>query len=185
MTRLDSALIAFRALRMDDLPAMHRWLNNGEVKRWYNEAWSLDEVIAKYGRRVRGETPTHSFIIMYGKTPIGYIQTYRICDYPDYAAAVQVAEDAAGIDLFIGDENYIHRGLGSHILARFLDEHVWRLTGASICVIGPEPKNTAAIRAYEKAGFRYLKTVQAPGEDEPEWLMTLASHKEGASCSRL
>lgn len=152
---------------------MHRWLNTGEVKRWYNETWSYEEVAEKYGRRVRGETPTHSFVIMYGETPIGYIQTYRIDDYPDYAAAVQV-EHAAGIDLFIGDERYIHRRLGSHILSRFLGEHVWRLTGAGICIIGPEPKNMVAIRAYEKAGFRYLKTVPVPGEAEPEYLMILA-----------
>jgi aminoglycoside 6'-N-acetyltransferase len=152
---------------------MHRWLNTGEVKRWYNEAWSLGEVVEKYGRRVRGETPTHSFVIMYGDLPIGYIQTYRIRDYPEYADAVQVQEDAAGIDLFIGEKDYVHRGLGRWILTRFMDAYVWRLTGASVCVIGPEPANRAAIRAYEKAGFRYLKTAPVPGEDQPERLMII------------
>jgi RimJ/RimL family protein N-acetyltransferase len=42
------------------------------------------------------------------------------------------------------------------------------------CVIGPEPKNAAAIRAYAKAGFRHWKTIQQPDEPEPEWLMRLA-----------
>lgn len=41
------------------------------------------------------------------------------------------------------------------------------------CVIGPEPKNTAAIRVYEKAGFRFFKTIQVPTEPEPEYLMKL------------
>jgi hypothetical protein len=29
------------------------------------------------------------------------------------------------------------------------------------------------MRAYEKAGFAYLKTVQAPDEEQPEYLMLL------------
>ena len=35
-------------------------------------------------------------------------------------------------------------------------------------------RNRAAIRAYEKAGFTYLKTVEIPDEDDPEYLMRLA-----------
>jgi RimJ/RimL family protein N-acetyltransferase len=170
-SRPDPSLIAFRSLTMNDLPLMHRWLNTGFVKQWYNEPWSYEEVVAHYGPRVLEQDATYPFIILYGETPIGYVQTYRIADTPEYAAAVQVDEDAAGIDLFIGDESYIHRGLGSHILTRFMQHHVWRLTGATVCIIGPEPKNAVAIRAYEKAGFRYLKTVQVPDEPQPEYLM--------------
>ncbi|OLE54967.1 MAG: hypothetical protein AUG51_04820 [Acidobacteria bacterium 13_1_20CM_3_53_8] len=33
--------------------------------------------------------------------------------------------------------------------------------------------------AYEKAGFRYLKTVQVTGEDEPEYIMRVG--KEAAT----
>ncbi len=41
------------------------------------------------------------------------------------------------------------------------------------CIIGPAQSNHAAIRAYEKAGFKYLKTVSLPDEPEPEYLMRL------------
>ena len=40
-------------------------------------------------------------------------------------------------------------------------------------MIAPEPKNVAATRAYEKAGFRFFKTIQVPIEPEPEYLMKL------------
>ena len=68
--RLDPTLLSFRPLHVDDLPLMHRWLNTGFVKQWYNEAWPLDEVEEKYGSRLRGEDSTYSFVIMYGDTPI-------------------------------------------------------------------------------------------------------------------
>jgi RimJ/RimL family protein N-acetyltransferase len=42
-------------------------------------------------------------------------------------------------------------------------------------VIGPSVKNIAAIRAYEKAGFRPLKLVPVPGEPDPEFLMRLTA----------
>jgi RimJ/RimL family protein N-acetyltransferase len=44
-------------------------------------------------------------------------------------------------------------------------------------VIGPEPKNAAAIRAYEKSGFRFFKSIQVPGEPEPEYLMKLSQQE--------
>ena len=45
--------------------------------------------------------------------------------------------------------------------------------GARSCIIDPEPDNKIAIRAYEKAGFRYLKTVQIPTEAHPSYLMRI------------
>ena len=94
------------------------------------------------------------------------MQTYRIIDYPDYSRQIEMGENVAGLDLFIGHPGYIHRGLGKHILTRFLDEIVFRMPGITECCVGPEPGNAVAIRAYEKAGFRHLKTVTVDGELE-------------------
>jgi RimJ/RimL family protein N-acetyltransferase len=166
--------IAFRRLEADDLPRMHRWLTTEHVRRWYGEEGrSLEEVTAHYEPRIRGEEPTDSYIILYGETPIGYIQTYLIHDHLDYVQFVDVSEKAAGVDLFIGEQDYLHKGLGAPILKKFLREVVFAKPEAESCIIGPEPKNTAAIRAYEKAGFRYLKTIQVPDEPEPEYLMRI------------
>jgi RimJ/RimL family protein N-acetyltransferase len=64
--------------------------------------------------------------------------------------------------------------LGSSILRKFLRDVVFANQSIDCCVIGPEPQNKAAIKAYEKAGFRYLKTVQISGEEQPEYLMRLS-----------
>jgi len=176
---LDPDLISFRRLTQDDLPLMHRWLNTEHVARWYRVRGvsepSLEWVTARYLPRIRGDDPTRAFVISLGARPIGYIQAYLIADNPEYAAQVQVEEGAAGVDMFIGEVDVVYRGLGSHIVHRFLREVVFREMGATACILGPEPQNVNAIRAYEKAGFRYLKTVPTPGGDaEYEYVMRIS-----------
>ena len=75
-------------------------------------------------------------------------------------------EKTAGIDLFIGEEGYIHKGFGTAILTKLLAEIIFSDDGIMSSVIGPEPKNTTAIRCYEKVGFRYFKAIHIPGELE-------------------
>ena len=167
--------ISFRRLRASDLELMHRWLNAPHVRRWwYAEGNSYAEIEEHYLPAIEGREATKPFLILHRDEPIGYVQSCRISAEDDetYASLVDV-EDPAGVDLFIGEPQYLHRGLGGHVIRRFLSEHVFSEPGIAVCVIGPEPKNIAAIRAYEKAGFRFFKTIQVPGEPEPEYLMRL------------
>lgn len=110
---------------------------------------------------------------MDSKTPIGYIQTYLIKDYRDYNQHVQVGEDVAGVDIFIGEKDFIHKGLGIIIIKKFLLEIAFANDIISSCIVGPESKNKVAIKAYEKFGFKYVKMVQIPEEEEPEYLMEI------------
>ncbi len=157
---------------------MHRWLNTPHVAEWYYVRGvarpGLDWVRERYLPRIRGEDPTRAFVVLLEGRPIGYIQAYFIADHPEYAAAVQLAPGTAGIDMFIGEEDAVHRGLGSRIIGRFLEDVVFGEMGAELALLGPDPANRIAIRAYEKAGFRHLKTVEIPGGDpEHEYLMVL------------
>jgi len=166
--------IGFRPLAAADLPLLRRWLATDFVREWYDDGPPDEAIAREYLPKIRGEDPTRPFLILLGERPIGYIQTYRIADSPDYASAVRVDADAAGVDLFIGEADCIHRGLGAPILRRFLCDIVFAAADVGSCVIGPAAGNAIAIRAYEKAGFRYLKTVRVPGEPEPEYLMRIA-----------
>ena len=155
---------------------MLRWLTSANVRRWWHaEGTWYAEIEQHYLPAIEVKEATKLFLILYEGEPIGFIQSYRISAEDDeaYAGLVDV-EDSAGVDLFIGDPEYLYRGLGRHVIRRFLSEHVFIDPVVEVCVIGPEPKNVAAIRAYEKAGFRFFKTIQVPGEPEPEYLMRLS-----------
>jgi RimJ/RimL family protein N-acetyltransferase len=167
--------IGFQRLAIDDLPLMHRWLQTPHVLEWWwsEAALSYEAIVEKYGPCIRGDEPTDAYLILYANRPIGYIQTYMIRDYPEYAAVVDADAGAAGVDLFIGEAEYLHKGLGSQILRAFLREVVFGAGDATCCIIGPSETNRIAIRAYEKAGFRFFKTVPSANEPTPEYLMRI------------
>lgn len=170
---MDPCGISFRELRASDLDLMHRWLNAPHVRRWwYAEGTSHREIDEKYLPLIEGREAVKPFVILHENKPIGFVQSYEISHDEEYAGLVEV-DGSAGLDLFIGEAEYLYRGLGQHIIRGFLSEHVFSDPGVEVCVIGPEPRNDAARRAYEKAGFHYFKTIQVPGEPEPEYLMKL------------
>lgn len=175
MSALDPDTIGFTPLAADDLPPLRGWLNNPAVAAWWDGApWSDDAVIAKYAPRIRGETPVRCYLIRHGGEPIGFIQAYPVAAYPEFWRAAEVEAGAWGVELFIGSDRHRHRGLGAPILRRFAREVVFGACGAAACVIDPSPRNRAAIRAYEKVGFRHLRTVPAPDAPDGAYLMRLA-----------
>ena len=138
----DASLIDFRLLARAGFPMMLRWHNTPHVREW----WQLDprtaeEVEEKYGPRVDQPSPTRGYTMLYDGQPVGFVQEYLIRDYPEYASAIQVDADAAGVDLFIGEEAYVHRGLGPVLLRAFLREVVFVRGDAGCCVIGPAASN--------------------------------------------
>lgn len=171
----NSDLINFRRLDICDLSYMYKWLNYDFIIEWYSKKkWTLKEIEEKYLPYINKEKPTQGYLILYNNTPIGYIQTYKIHDYQDYARFVDINENASGLDVFIGEQEYIHKGLGKYIISKFLKEIVFSLSDAVSCILGPEPKNIAAIKTYEKVGFKYVKTIQVDDEDEPEYIMRIS-----------
>ena len=174
----DSQHIDFRPLRFDDLELMRQWLNDDFVARWWPGWPSLAQVQARYGPAIEGREPTKCFIVLRAGVEAGFIQCYRIRDWPEYAIGEEGAT-AAGIDLFLGDRSLAYRGLGPRVIREFLRTVVFPGYDVASCIIGPAQNNRAAIRAYEKAGFRYLKTVSIPGELQPEYLMRIMRDELG------
>jgi RimJ/RimL family protein N-acetyltransferase len=146
------------------------------VRQWYDDVPAAkypDDTIRDYQTAIRGEDPTDLYVIELDGRPTGVLQSYRIDDHPEYAAQVGLGRPAIGIDLFIGEPDLIGRGHGPALIRAFLRDALPRY-GVDLCVIGPTVSNVAAIRAYEKAGFRFLKTYLEPDAREQEhYLMEL------------
>jgi RimJ/RimL family protein N-acetyltransferase len=163
--------IEFRALAEDDLPQVFMWLRKPHVAKWYAAAPdTFAEVAAKYGPRTEAGNAVRAFIVVVDGRDAGYIQAYAIEDFPEYAGDIGAERGVEGIDVFLGEEALLGRGIGSQTIRRFVDEVVFRGDGALACVAGPNEGNQASIRAFEKAGFRQWKVVK-PGGGEPERVM--------------
>lgn len=167
----------FAALAVADLPRIRGWLLEPHVRRWWDDpprdGYPEDE-LEKYRRRIDGEDrDTEIFFIRRRGRPIGFIQCYRIDDHDAYGQALALDASAAGIDLFIGEPELIGQGLGPAVIGAFLRDVVFERYDVDGCVIGPSVRNTSAIRAYEKAGFVWLRDVLVPDEPDPEHLMRI------------
>jgi RimJ/RimL family protein N-acetyltransferase len=136
--QLRGELVALRALELRDVDAMVAMQRQPNVARWWGEP-DATELRAK----ARGASDEAGFAIEHAGQLVGLVQYYEENE-PDFRHA--------SIDIFIGDEHQ-GRGLGTdavRTLARYLIEvrEHHRLT------IDPAADNTAAIRCYEKVGFR-------------------------------
>jgi RimJ/RimL family protein N-acetyltransferase len=165
--------IRFRPLGHGDLALLQRWLNDDFVARWWPGWPSLEQVRARYAPRIDGRDPTKCFIIELDSTPVGFIQHYCVSDDPNLRPLIEEPERARGIDLFLGDRAYAYRGLGPHIIGRFLREVVFEPPTIALCMIDPAQNNLAAIQAYKKVGFHYLATIHDPRELQPSYVMIL------------
>jgi len=172
---LDAGKLAFRRLTREDLPLLLPWFNAPHANRWYGRGSTLEAIAAEYMPIIDGTRPTRAYLVHYDAQPIGLVEWCRFGDYPDVAAIYGVEDpDSVNCDVLLGEPAFAHRGLGPAMLRRFLAEHVFQEPRFEVCIIDPELENHSAIRCYEKAGFRYLRTIPDDGEGNPVKLLQLA-----------
>jgi aminoglycoside 6'-N-acetyltransferase len=70
----------------------------------------------------------------------------------------------AYIDIFLGDE-FAGRGIGTEVMKRLIRQ-LTQEHGYHRLVIDPAPENQAAVRCYEKAGFRTVGRLERASLDE-------------------
>ncbi|WP_348535351.1 GNAT family N-acetyltransferase [Komarekiella delphini-convector] len=85
-----------------------------------------------------------------------------------------------GIDLFIGETNYLNQGIGTKMLSAVI-EYIFEQLQAVKIVIDPDVSNTRANRCYEKCGFVKVKLLTAhqlhEGRHSDCWLMAINRKK--------
>ena len=161
-------------MTVDDLPLLHDWLQRPHVARWYRDHGLYEQVVAHYLPAIEGRDPTHHYIAELDGAPIGMLQTYVVADYPDYAELVGVTDGTtAGVDLLVGEEELTGRGLGTEMLRRFVAEVVLAPPETTAVVADPDAANAASVRAFEKAGFRVVRTFDDPSDGQLHALVRL------------
>jgi len=159
--------VEFRRMVAEDLRLLHDWLERPHVRRWWGERRTYDAVVEHYLPAVEGREPTDHYFVLLDDRPIGMLQTYLVKDYPEHAAVMGVADDAtAGVDILVGEEELTGQGLGTEILRRFVDEVVFARDETADCIADPAVDNVASVRAFEKAGFRVVRTFVDPQDGQ-------------------
>ncbi|WP_231263252.1 GNAT family N-acetyltransferase [Nocardioides alpinus] len=156
--------VILRAMTRGDLPVLTRWLREQHVRRWWHsDGEPTDERVQRvYGPRVDGTTPTRMWVAEVNGRSVGFVQDYRIRDYPDFALLAP-DPDAVGLDYAIGEPGWVGRGLGTPILWAWMQRTHESLPDATAYFAAPDHRNQASLRILGKAGF-----TQGVWFDEPK-----------------
>ncbi|RAP35986.1 hypothetical protein B1207_10455 [Legionella quinlivanii] len=174
------SIIKFQKLSYEDVPMLFKWFNLSHVQEYYSlRYWSKDEVLHKLEPYITGEKPVSGFLIKIDDKAVGYIQTYKVIDFPwdNQDLPNEIINNSAGIDLFIGDAALLGKGFGYKIIDQFLAESIW--PEFNYCIVDPQINNKPAIRCYEKLGFKQHKIIETKDAlNIDTYLMLMIKHKD-------
>ncbi len=169
--------ILIRDFTASDLPLMLKWLTDDRVLEYYEGRdirFTMDTLSALYAEEIPDGFRIN---FEYRNIPVGYGQAYRLSgdlfdeyDYPDNGQIV------FAMDQFIGEPEYWNKGIGTSFL-KLMADYLKEQKAAERILLDPHKNNHRAIRAYEKAGFRIVKSLPEhemfEGKKEDCWLMEL------------
>lgn len=149
----------FFALTEVHFPLLFNWLRKPHVREHWPDDLTDDEIRQKYLGHINSGW-VFPFVIQLEQRPIGYIQCYQAWKennnwWPD------AQEGTYGMDLFIGELDCLGKGLGSKIVAQFM-EHISATHHVKQWIIDVDKNNQRAIRCYEKAGFTTAGDIVTP-----------------------
>ncbi len=156
--------VTLRLMNEDDIPMLHDWLNRPHIVEWWggeDRRPTLAETRAHYLPRAMADERVTPYIALLGETPIGYAQSYVVLGSGGGWWEEETDPGVRGIDQSLADPALLGRGLGTKLVAAlvellFSDPEVTKIQ------TDPAPHNRRAIRCYEKAGFRQIKTIITP-----------------------
>ncbi|MCX4083861.1 GNAT family N-acetyltransferase [Rickettsia hoogstraalii] len=96
-----------------------------------------------------------AYIIEADRIPIGYIQIYNAYDFERSSPLINLPSKLAAIDFFLGEVEYLNKGIGLLALKNFLENFIDKQY--THILVDPDRKNIAAIKTYEKAGFKIIQ----------------------------
>lgn len=155
--------ITFRNLKdnQDEYKKLHKWCQNKFVYEWFEQRiLSYDEIVNKYKNKLT-EKKQELLIIKCNDKDIGLVQIYR---YDDITYEY---------DLFIGEEEYLDKGIGSIIVDK-VNDIIHNKYKVNNIILRPFKRNIRAIKCYEKCDFKYISEYQ--GKDtlgNPEIIVIL------------
>ena len=141
------------------------------MRRWWRDSGSYEETAAHYLPALRGEERTEHYVIVVDGRDAGMIETYLVSDFPGWDRVVEQGPGVAGVDLLLGEQELVGRGIGPEVLREFVRERVFARPETRAVVAAVDEENRRSWRAFEKAGFRHVRDVEE--DARPHRLMRL------------
>ena len=156
--------VRLRPATQADWVTIRSWLARPEIQDWWGP---LSATEAEVNIALRSQ---HAIcrLIEVDEGPVGYCHAIDATvwgeDLPD-----DLEPGTWDLDLFIASEAYRGKGVGQAALALLKAEVFATTLAVAVCVF-PSVRNERAVRAYERAGFRWQRIWNDPHYG-PSWFM--------------
>ena len=144
--------ITFRPLKDNkkDYLLLHNWCKKDFVYEWFEQRiLSYDEIVKKYKKKLNDKIQ-ECLIIRSNNKDIGYAQVYKCSD------TVDNYKNIYEYDAFIGEEEYLNKGIGAKI-TNCLNDICFNKYHADAIIVRSFKRNERAIKCCHKCGFIHLK----------------------------
>jgi RimJ/RimL family protein N-acetyltransferase len=147
----------FETVDVSQKKLIHHWLEEQHIREWLH-GQGLQNTLEDLAKSFQGSSLFQHWIAYDNEIPFGYLLTS------------EEGPHAITLDVFIGDLNYLGKGLAVQMIQEFLisqfphKKEVW---------IDPQKTNTRAIHVYEKVGFQITQEFIAKWNPVPHYKMLL------------
>ncbi len=160
---------------------IHQWLQQDYISEWIHGQGlqnTLSGLEKFFQYQAKGEALdrqtkiTQHWIGYDGDKPFVYLLTSNVFKNTadPYAKYSELDGPAITLDIFIGNTEYLGKGLASTVIKEFLQS---QFSDVSEVFIDPEKDNVRATHVYQKAGFRIVGEFIAPWHPVPHHIMKL------------
>lgn len=155
---------SFRKVMTSEQTLVMDWIHKPHINEWLHGD-GLNNTIEDLDNFVKGKDAwaTH-WLAFDDETPFAYLIT------SDIEPSDTHLNGAVTLDLFIGNLDYLGKGLAVQIIQEFI---LSQYSDASEIIIDPEQSNKRAVHVYEKAGFQIFDEFIAPWHPVPHYKMRL------------
>ena len=163
--------LTYRLAEQEDKEMILEWLDKEHVRPYFHGE-GLKNTIEDLTTFVdqKNSVYTH-WIASHGDTSFAYLMTSEIKQDGSEDERFKrwlKGDRAITLDLLIGEENFLGKGLASPLIQSFLIENY---SNVDEVFIDPEIANGRAVYVYERAGFEKLEEFIAPWNPVPHVLM--------------
>lgn len=159
---MDSNTFTFKPVTKADLPLLFEWFAQPYIEKLWKEPKEYATFEAKYLKDIASKRII-PFIGYIQDEPVAFIQ-YHHTDEIDRGLAPEanIPVDSVGIDLFIGNPDYLNKGYGTKLLQEFMVFVKGLEPQCQAIIIDPATDNDRAIACYKKVGFKTIGERMAP-----------------------
>jgi RimJ/RimL family protein N-acetyltransferase len=153
MSDTQTRLFRFRPLTPMDLDLVTGWMQQRHAARWCAQGRGRSQLELDLMERMESDW-LFPHLALLGNKPAGYLQ-YYVAGIRQAELRLDDGHGLLGIDFCIGEPDLLRRGLGTLGL-RHAAEMLFREPAIRALVADPHAANIAAIKTYERAGFRLV-----------------------------